>query len=64
MKLLLPLLAFTALAIVGCAERADCPDCKECPARAANQNAAAEAEKSFDKENPAQPEMLAPAPAK
>jgi len=62
MRLLLALLALPVLFLAACGEERPAPSAAE--ARAANQNAAAEANKSFDKENPADPAALQPAPAK
>ena len=57
MKLLLPLAALATLALAACGEEPR-PAASHAELRAANQNAAAEAEKSFDKENPADPAAL------
>ena len=54
----LPALLFAAC----CAKERPAPSAAE--SRAANQNAAAEANKSFDKENPADPAAFKEAPAK
>jgi hypothetical protein len=58
--LLLPVLATCALlTFAGCGDDRDCSKCEKCTsAKAANMSAAAEAEKTFDKEAPADPAAM------
>ena len=56
-----PILVLAALlAIAACGDRKSCDGCN----RASHMNAANEAEKSFDKDNPADPAAMQAAPAK
>jgi len=59
MKLILPLAVLATLALAGCGER----EASHGEKADANNNAAQQAEKSFDKENPADPAAMQPAPA-
>jgi hypothetical protein len=57
--LLSVLAACTLLALTGCGDDRDCSKCEKCTsAKAANMSAAAEAEKTFDKEAPADPAAM------
>ncbi|HAT11997.1 MAG TPA: hypothetical protein DCS97_15770 [Planctomycetes bacterium] len=58
--ILLSVLASCALlTFAGCGDERDCAECNKCTsAKAANMSAAAEAEKTFDKEAPADPAAM------
>jgi hypothetical protein len=61
MKPILPLAVLVSLTLAACGGRECCGTCHG-EKRDANQNAANQAEKSFDKENPADPAALQAAP--